>query len=502
MSAPVGTFCLVLHTHLPWLAHHGSWPVGEEWLYQAWSTSYLPVVDVLARLADEGRTDLVTLGVTPVLAAALDDPHCLREEQTWLGFWAARALALASDRDPEARAAGAREHLASQRALALFDHSWARGGSSALRPLADAGAIELLGGPAAHPFQPLLDDRVARLSLAVGLDDARQRLGRATAGIWAPECGYRPGLEHLYSDAGVTHFLLDGPTLRHVGASTASAHTVGGTGVVAFGRDLDITYRVWSPRKGYPGGPWYRDFYAMDTDSGFRRWRVTSVRSPDKAPYDPGRAEQAARHDAEDFVAHVRRHLEGVRDQRGGRPGLAVAAYDTELFGHWWHEGPTWLAEVLRLLPEAGVQVTTLRGAIEGGAVEGRVDPEAGSWGSGKDWRVWDGEPVRELADENAELQRRLIEVVDKRVEHGDGRRDPALDQLARTALLALASDWAFMVTKDTAAHYARERHRAHHADFARLASLIEGASPAARREAEAQRRVDGPFAHLDARLL
>ncbi|MGD9957640.1 MAG: 1,4-alpha-glucan branching protein, partial [Candidatus Nanopelagicales bacterium] len=44
---PVGTFSLVLHTHQPWLAHHGTRPVGEEWLYQAGATSYLPVFDVL-----------------------------------------------------------------------------------------------------------------------------------------------------------------------------------------------------------------------------------------------------------------------------------------------------------------------------------------------------------------------------------------------------------------------------------------------------------------------
>ncbi len=54
MPAPVGTFCLVLHSHLPWLAHHGRWPVGEEWLYQAWAHSYLPVLDVVDRLAAEG----------------------------------------------------------------------------------------------------------------------------------------------------------------------------------------------------------------------------------------------------------------------------------------------------------------------------------------------------------------------------------------------------------------------------------------------------------------
>ena len=88
---PVGTLCVVLHTHLPWLAGHGTWPVGEEWLHQAWSASYLPLVEVLQQLADEGRTDLVSLGLTPVLAAQLDDPRSLREHHGWLARWQLRA---------------------------------------------------------------------------------------------------------------------------------------------------------------------------------------------------------------------------------------------------------------------------------------------------------------------------------------------------------------------------------------------------------------------------
>ena len=47
-----GLFTLVLHTHLPWLAHHGRWPVGEEWLYQSWAAAYLPLLRVLRSLAD------------------------------------------------------------------------------------------------------------------------------------------------------------------------------------------------------------------------------------------------------------------------------------------------------------------------------------------------------------------------------------------------------------------------------------------------------------------
>ena len=81
----------MLHSHLPWLAHHGRWPVGEEWLYQSWAHSYLPVLDVVTRLAAQGRRELLTLGVTPVLAAQLDDPHCLRGVHDWLGGWLLRA---------------------------------------------------------------------------------------------------------------------------------------------------------------------------------------------------------------------------------------------------------------------------------------------------------------------------------------------------------------------------------------------------------------------------
>ena len=96
MTETEGTFCLVLHSHLPWLPHHGNWPVGEEWLYQAWAHSYVPLVDLLHRFADEGRRDVLTLGVTPVLAAQLDDPYALRSFSEWLGHWTLRAQHAAS----------------------------------------------------------------------------------------------------------------------------------------------------------------------------------------------------------------------------------------------------------------------------------------------------------------------------------------------------------------------------------------------------------------------
>ena len=481
----IGTCCVVLHTHLPWLAHAGAWPVGEEWLHQAWATAYLPLVRLLDDLADEGRRDVLTLGVTPVVNAMLDDPYLLREFHDWLGNWELRSWELAAR--PGLAHLAPTEHRAATTALADFESRWRHGGSPVLRRLADAGVVELLGGPATHPFLPMYDDRFVDAQLGTGLDDAALRLGARPRGIWAPECGYRPGIETRYAAAGVERFVADGPTLLRSGRPTSAAWTVGDSGVVVFGRDLEVTYRVWSPRAGYPGGRWYRDFHTFDHPTGFRAFRVTSRRSPDKRPYDPARAAAAVEADALDFVSVVRDRL---RDNDGG---LVVVAYDTELFGHWWHEGPAWLGRVLRLLPEAGVRVTTLRGALD--HVAGPVELRPGSWGSGKDFHVWEND----LTAEAREVASDLLDLVGKLAPPGSPRL-PALDQAAREAFLATASDWAFMVSKGSAPGFARARHATHRDRFRALADLLRSRSPRAARTAAELRVVDGPFGSLDAR--
>ncbi|GLZ35397.1 1,4-alpha-glucan-branching protein [Lentzea sp. NBRC 105346] len=479
-----GTFCLVLHSHLPWLAHHGTWPVGEEWLYQAWAHSYLPVVDMLRRFADEGRTDVLTLGVTPVLAAQLDDPYCLRGVHDWLGNWHLRAQYAGS----RLRELSAYEHRASTWALSQFETHWRHGFSPLLRSLVDTGTIELLGGPATHPFQPLLDPRVRAFALDTGLADTALRVGRAPEGIWAPECGYSPGMEHDYARAGVQRFMVDGPAMH---GDTSAARPVGSSDVLAFARDLEVSYRVWSPKVGYPGDAAYRDFHTYDHPTGLKPARVTGkhVAPHEKRPYEPALAAEALERHVADFVDTVVRRLRAIDG------GLVVAAYDTELYGHWWHEGPQWLEAVLRALPLAGVHVTTLRGAIEAGHVGTPIELPASSWGSGKDWRVWDGAQVADIVSLNTQVQRELLEL------SFDGdTRDPVLDQAVREALLALSSDWAFMVTKDSAADYARYRAKIHSDRFSELAALVRAGR--GHQRAVELRAADGPFGHLDARGL
>jgi len=528
-ASPVpGLFTLVLHTHLPWLAHHGRWPVGEEWLYQSWAAAYLPLFRVLLALADEdrhrspasGRGPQITLGITPVVNAQLDDPYCLDGMHHWLANWRLRAAEAASVRSaprsksasyqsctPEAlRAFGIRECAEADQALDDFATLWRHGGSPLLRSLIDVGTVELLGGPLAHPFQPLLAPRLREFALREGLADARLRLAHRPAGIWAPECAYAPGMEHDYAAAGVTHFMVDGPTLH---GDTALGRPVGDTDVIAFGRDLQVSYRVWSPKSGYPGHAAYRDFHTYDHLTGLKPARVTgrNVSSDAKAAYDPERADHAVDVHVDDFVEVVRNRLL-AESERIGRPAHVIAAFDTELFGHWWYEGPTWLQRMLRALPAAGVRVGTLRDAIADGFVGDPVALPPSSWGSGKDWQVWAGDKVADLVQLNTEVVDTALTTVDKALAQtasldGPIPRDRVADQILRETLLTVSSDWPFMVSKESAADYARYRAHLHaHATREIAGALASGRREAAQRLADGWNRADGLFGALDARRL
>ncbi|AKS35075.1 glycoside hydrolase family 57 protein [Mycolicibacterium goodii] len=502
-----GLFTLVLHTHLPWLAHHGRWPVGEEWLYQSWAAAYLPLARVLRTLAAEGRSHLITLGMTPVVTAQLDDPYCLTGMHHWLANWQLRALEATTLRDRKGlREFGSHELSSAAAAMEDFTTHWRHGASPLLRELIDAETIELLGGPLSHPFQPLLNPRLREFALREGLADAHHRFAHTPAGIWAPECAYAPGMETGYAAAGVRHFMVDGPSLH---GDTALGRPVGGSDVIAFGRDLQVSYRVWSPKSGYPGHGAYRDFHTYDHTTGLKPARVTgrNVSSEQKAPYEPARADRAVDAHVADFVEVVRRRLLD-ESERIGRPAHVVAAFDTELFGHWWHEGPVWLERVLRALPRAGVRVGTLSDAVADGFVGTPVELPPSSWGSGKDWQVWSGEKVADLVRLNSEVVDHALSTVDKALtQHATVgspvARDRVADQILRETLLTVSSDWPFMVSKDSAAEYARYRAHLHaHATREISDALAAGRREQAERLADGWNKADNLFGALDARRL
>ncbi|MEN3039770.1 MAG: 1,4-alpha-glucan branching protein, partial [Candidatus Kryptonium sp.] len=70
----IGAFTFVLHAHIPYCRRAGRWPHGEEWLHEAIAETYLPLLDALYELYEQGVPIRMTLSLTPVLADQLADP--------------------------------------------------------------------------------------------------------------------------------------------------------------------------------------------------------------------------------------------------------------------------------------------------------------------------------------------------------------------------------------------------------------------------------------------
>ncbi|HTA05380.1 MAG TPA: 1,4-alpha-glucan branching protein domain-containing protein, partial [Solirubrobacteraceae bacterium] len=323
---------------------------------------------------------------------------------------------------------------------------------------------------ATHAVLPLLaSDAGVRLQVQGGIEAHRERFGDGwRGGFWLPECAYVSRLEPLLKDLGVAATCVELTGIVPQGAREHLQPLLGDAGVLLVPVDRASIALAWSDR-GYPADGVYRDYH-HHTVHHHNPW------SNDGSDYDHARALARARGHAADFVE---RTIARLRRDGVGLPGggLAVFAVDTELFGHWWYEGIAWLTAVVEECARQGLELlrlddaleriepapwATLAGARPGDAVAQQGAERAITWGQDYDLSTWSGTAVAELtfAARAGEL-----EVL------GAGDRVGAA---AVRELLALqASDWPFMVSREIAAVYARERFDGHRAALSR--ALAEG---------------------------
>lgn len=438
---PSGRIAFILHSHLPWVLGHGGWPVGEEWLYQAFAHSYIPLFSTLARLGEKGFRNIASLGITPILAAQLDDPRALSGCDSWLNNWQLRALNL-----PRTHPLRSYELDQAHFTLEAFRQDFSRGASPIIRSLIDDQVIEFLGGPATHPFTPGLNTSIHEIALRTGLDDAARRYGASPTGIWVPECAYGPGQEALYEHMGITHFMVDEPAINSVGGLASTPYQLATSHINVVARDARVSDLVWSHERGYAGSAVYRDFHLVDQSHGLKLSAVGDRAQNEKPIYDPQSAGVQVEVDARNFMRELTKSFDSQRGDGDELPTLVVGI-DAELLGHWWHEGISWFERVIELLPEFGIITATLEEVTSNPRMFIQL-PES-SWGSGKDWSVWNGERVQEIVIANEASQKYVLSLIEKGIcsaEH--------LNQL----MLQLSSDWAFMVSRDSAEQYAKNR--------------------------------------------
>jgi 1,4-alpha-glucan branching enzyme len=420
--------------------------------------------------------------------------------------------------------------------LADFQGRYDRNLVAAFKALQDNGHIEIITSSATHGYSPLLSqDTTLQAQVKIGVESYQRHFGRRPRGYWLPECAYRPryvwsepslvpgakdkppilrkGVEEFLAEQGIAYFFADSHLLKGKQMGTGVyadrfdalaqlwsqfenqyvpekeafspyySYVVNSSGkelpkVSVFARDPATGIQVWSGQHGYPGDEWYLEFHKKHVSAGskalgLRYWRISQEKENlgAKGLYEPHRASERIQSHADHFCSLVRSVL---KDQAPAGDGIICSTYDTELFGHWWFEGPQFLYAVIKQL--AGMKDLTRQTCSEyldqHPAQNVPVALPEGSWGEGGFHWIWLNQETAwawELVYQAEETMQRLAQ------SHGDNPKlQGLLKQAARELLLLSASDWPFCISTGGAKDYAAVRIKVHFDNFEALAGLIE----------------------------
>jgi 1,4-alpha-glucan branching enzyme len=535
-----GSLVLILHTHLPYVLHHGKWPHGSDWLSEAAAECYLPILNECFALLDEGIVPNITISLSPVVVEQLADPDFPAIFNFYLDEKIEAAeedLIFFADRPqdqiyiPLARFwrdwYGARKRD--------FNERYHTDIPGAFRLLMEEGAIALQTSGATHGYFALLGrDESIDGQLGVAVASFERHFGTRPRGVWMPECAYRPsyywrapvpnshapegmrkGVEQLIDAHGIEYSVVDSHLTRGgrpIGVYSGRFDAVRGIGMESdalplddnrsihdlyrvcstgdpeagmmsiFTRDAETTLQVWSGVYGYPGDPEYLEFHKKHHNSGHRYWRVTNSQADlaDKTEYHPELVTDRIRMQGAHFVELVENAMREFKE-RTGREGTLTAPFDTELFGHWWFEGPRFLGEVIRRAATSPtIRVRTAPDELDAKDPGVVIQIPEGSWGEGGGHNVWLNEGTAWTWPRVYEVEWRFLKLLEDH-DPSDAADLRLLLQMARENLLLQASDWQFLITTASAADYASERFIGHYDNAIRLAGYIEAHREGAR---------------------
>jgi len=525
-----GFLILLLHAHLPYVRHpEHEYSLEENWFFEAVRETYIPLLDAIDGMVNNGISPKITMSLSPTLTEMLDDEllrrRFLRHMEHLIEL--SEAEKIRTKRSPFESSAFL-YNAKFKRIRQLYIERYKGDLVSAFRKLQDDGHIEIVATAATHAFLPAFEKYpdVIRNQIDVGVKSYVRSFGRRPSGFWLPECGYFKGLDFFLRDAGIKYFFLEShgiiygrPRPRH----SIYRPVLTPSGIAAFGRDFKSARQVWCASRGYPGDPFYRDFYrdigfdlpsdyvgsytrlgGIKTFTGMKYHCVTG-KSERKLPYDRVRALRRASEHAAHFVKE--REYDITRLSGFGFSPAALSAFDAELFGHWWFEGIEWLDIVIRNISEA----KTSFGIITPGQYlnEYRRDmsvvaPSPSSWGEGGYNAVWIGERnhrlyrhLHKMAERMNILKEWSIGVLEQCGIEEKKLFQRAINQAMRETLLSQASDWPFLMQKGRAAEYAGARIMGHIERFDMLFSMVMKRDVNESRLNEIEER-DNIFSRLD----
>jgi len=524
-SAPnqLGYITFTLHSHLPYVINHGTWPHGTEWLYEAAAETYLPLLRIFAELEQQKLALKANVNLSPILLEQLAHPVFKAEFPKYLlrKIEAARNDVQEFERKGDShlvRVAQFWEKFYDQ-GLRHFD---ALGGDiiKGFRYFYESGAIEIITCGATHGYFPLLGtDESIRAQVKTGVETHRRFFGRKPRGIWLPECGYRPagrwdfpvpvnglgsaygsrafmrdGVEQILGENGIEFFFVDTHLVDTSTKFTPYELLAGGvpvaveippeqpeknfyrpyyadtpdrrnTRVAFFTRDPRTGIQVWSGEHGYPGDANYLEFHKKRWPGGHRYWRITGpkVDLGDKQPYFPEVAQSRNREHAAHFA---RITADALRTYGNNVPGVPIltAPFDAELFGHWWFEGPEWVKNVVLEYsrPESPVRLISCSEYLDRCTPGGFVALPEGSWGANSDNSVWLNEDTKWTWQHIYPAELAVNQMAASGLWRGNHDATRLARQICRELLLLESSDWQFLITTKHARDYAEKRFNTH----------------------------------------
>jgi 1,4-alpha-glucan branching enzyme len=530
MPPRLGACTIILHGHLPFVHHpnHDDF-LEEDWFFEAVLETYLPILAMLDRLADDEIPVRLSVGLTPPLLEMLRAPSLQQKVERYLTRFRnlaeseLRRLPKGDERRPAAR------HYLETATSHLQRWQDRRGDLvAAFRDHRSAGRLEILASNATHAVMPLLaTEEGKRAQVKIGVALFEEIFGEKPHTFWLPECAYTPGVDRHLAEADLSGVILDhhgvvGAAPRPTTEAFRPLRTP--AGMFAFGRDLASSRQVWAQEVGYPGDPLYREFYRdLGYDGEYadiKRWlhrdgvrrnlgikyhRVTGkVELHEKAIWDPEAALGRAAVHAGNFLWHRGEQAKGLRDKLGITP-VIVSPYDMELFGHWWFEGPNFLECLFRQMADpasrAPVRLLSPSDVLREAEPCPSGAPGLSTWGEGGFLKVWLNEKNTWVLRHQQELERRMVERAAE-FPAAEGDQERLLDQMLRELLLLQASDWSFILTKETAVHYAKQRITEHVTRFLRLESMLQTREPFDATWFEEVRGIDSIFPGLSYRVM
>ncbi len=521
-----GYLALVLHAHLPFVRHPEDPTVMEEqWLYEAVTGTYLPLLQQFEGLVADGVPFRCTVSLSAPLITMLTDDLLKERFARHLD----RLIELAG-KELDRTAPEPHYHRLAQMYWDRFHslrHTWRCHDGNlvhAFRRLQEAGRVEVITSTATHAFFPALDRNWAalRAQVHVAANLYEKHFGCRSRGMWLGECGYVPGVDELLREAGVRFFFVDTHGIlfadrRPVYGAYAPLYC--SSGVAAFGRDVESSQQVWSAKEGYPGDPHYRDFYRdigfdlpMDyigpyvhpeghrIYTGIKYHAITHAQLHDKWVYDPNVARERAGQHAAHFRDGRQRQVDALTATMD-RPPVVVSPYDAELYGHWWYEGPIFLGDLFRQLhhDQSTIETVTPGDYLERHPTNQVSTPCASSWGHAGYNDYW-------VSESNAWVYRHLHVAAERMVAlahrhpEASGVTARALNQAARELMLAQSSDWTFIMRTGTTVAYATRRMEEHIVRFTRLYEQLMAGRVSEPALAEVEAR-DNLFPELDWRV-